>query len=69
MAVSAAGGGAENNDKLGSTRQGTGVQWHIRIASSDFFCKPSKDRKVEFSSKKYKIECNIEHLSEKLRNK
>ena len=51
MAVSAAGGGAENNDKLGSTRQGTGVQWHIRIASSDFFANLPKIEKLNFHQK------------------
>ena len=47
----AAGGGAENNDKLGSTRQGTAVQWQSRIASSDFFANFPKIEKLNFVSK------------------
>ena len=47
----AAGGGAENNDKLGSTRQGTAVQWQSRIASSDFFANFPKIEKLNFHPK------------------
>ena len=47
----AAGGRAENNDKLGSTRQGTAVQWQSRIASSDFFANFPKIEKLNFHPK------------------